>query len=187
MPAAFDIPDDPDRYAALMRHRLRRNIIGDAKSLELVEEAAKGFGVPMASIGIVGRTLVHLVAELGPTQHVRPRETSLIALSIASDTPLVVEDAANDPRFRDHPTVVRVRIGFFAAAPLIDRIGYRLGGFIILDAKPRAMPAADIALLRKFAARAMQRVELLSTIAELARSALTADTREQSARDVVEW
>lgn len=185
--SGHDHQDDAFRYAALMRHRLTRAVIGDLQTLELVEEASLLFQVPMASVSIVGRTQVHFVAELGTTRHVLPRETALTTAAIRSDAPLVVEDAARDPRFRDHPAVAAFGIGFFAAAPLIDRAGYRLGAFLILDRQPRPFPPEDVALLVRFAARAMRRIGVLSAVAELSRSALAADMHATAARDAVEW
>lgn len=179
--------NDTDRYAALMRHRLNRNVIGDAPSVALVQEAAEMFGVAIASIGIVGREKVHFVAEIGITRHVLPRESALTTHVIASDHPLILEDTDADPRFRDHPSVLLHGVKFYAGAPLIDRNGFRLGAFNLLDPRPRAMPPADIALLVRFAARAMHRIELLSTVAELARQPIAPADPEPPARDAVEW
>jgi GAF domain-containing protein len=164
--------DDATRYATLMSHRLTRRIIGDAKSVDLVYAAARRFGVPLASIGLVGRTQVHLVAETGAQQHVIPRGLSFSTHALGSDTPLVVEDTLADPAFAAHPTVIEKRIRFIAVAPLIDRGGQRLGAFCLLDHAPRAMTQEDIAELTRFAAAAMARIDFLSVVAELAHRAV---------------
>lgn len=168
----MDFLDDTTRYATLMSHRLTRRIIGDAKSVELVEAAARRFGVPLASIGLVGRTNVHLVAETGTQLHVVPRGLSFSTHALTSDEPLVVENALLDPRFARHPTVLDRHVSFIALAPLIERGGQRLGAFCLLDHHPRTMTQEDIATLVRFATAAMARIDFLSVVAELAHQAV---------------
>ena len=187
MPTSSHRLHDQLRYAALMNHRLTRHIIGDAKSVVLVAQAARWFGVPIASIGLVGREQVHLVAEIGTDLHVVPRDHAISPYAIQRDEPLVVEDTARDPVFAAHPLVLASAVRFLAAAPLIDRDGYRLGAFCLLGRESRAMPAADIAELVRFAARAMARIDFLSMIAELSREALPATPAVRRAREVMVW
>ncbi len=163
--------DDATRYATLMSHRLTRRIVGDAKSVELVEAAARRFDVPLASIGLVGRSNVHFVAETGTHLHVVPRGISFSTHALASDRPLVVEDTQLDPCFATHPTVLERGVRFIAVAPLIERGGQRLGGFCLLDRRPRTMTQEDIADLVRFAAAAMARIDFLSVVSELGHSA----------------
>lgn len=165
--------DDATRYATLMNHRLTRRIIGDARSVDLVDAAARRFDVPLSSIGLVGRTHVHLVAETGTQLHVIPRALSFSTHALASDAPVIVEDALADPRFATHPTVLDRHVRFIAVAPLIDQSRQRLGGFVLLDRAPRAMTQEDIADLVRFAALAMARIDFLSVVAELAHTAVS--------------
>jgi GAF domain-containing protein len=187
MPTPSHRLHDQMRYAALMNHRLTRHIIGDAKSVVLVAQAARHFAVPVACIGLVGREQVHLVAEIGISRHVVPRDLAISPYAILRDAPLVVEDTARDPMFAGHPLVAARGVRFLAAAPLIDREGYRLGAFCLLGREPRAMPAADIADLVRFAARAMARIDFLSMIAELSREAIPATPAVRRAREVMVW
>jgi GAF domain-containing protein len=162
--------DDSTRYATLMSHRLTRRIVGDAKSVELVQAAARRFTVPLASIGLVGRTNVHLVAETGSELHVVPRALSFSTHALASDAPVIVEDALRDRRFANHPTVIKRQLRFIAIAPLIEHSGQRLGGFCLLDHRPHTMSQEDIADLVRFASAAMARIDFLSVVSELAHS-----------------
>ena len=180
-------PTEQTRYAALMNHRLSRSVIGDAKSVTLVTEAAARFGVPLASIGLVGRDKVHLVAEVGTQYHVVPRESAFSTHAIARDAPLVIEDAAADPSFASHPVVVAGRVRFVAAAPLIDQDGYRLGAFCLLAPQPRRICASDIAELTRFAARAMARIDFLSMIAELSRAAVPVANAGRKPMEAMVW
>jgi GAF domain-containing protein len=171
MQLASEFTEDLARYAALMNHRLTPRIIGDVKSVELVEAAARRFGVPLASIGLIGRTKVHFVAEIGTGLHVLPRELAFSTHAIDRDSPIVVEDALLNPRFATHPTVVARHVRFFAAAPLVDRDRRCVGAFCIIDRKPRTMTAEAVAQLECFAARAMQRIDFLVVISDLSRCA----------------
>jgi GAF domain-containing protein len=187
MPFALDPPQDDPRYAALMNHRLTRSVIGDARSVELVEEAGRRFAVPMASIGIVGKTKLHFVAEIGTKLHVIPRADSFTEHALAGDGPLVVEDTALDERFAGHPTVVGRRVRFFAVAPLIDRDGHRLGGFSLLDRQPHRMTAEDVALLVRFAGRAMARIALLSVVSDVSRRAVLPEAAVKVGYEAMVW
>jgi two-component system, OmpR family, sensor histidine kinase VicK len=187
MTAAPPPDDDLLRYTALMNHRLTRSVIGDAKSVTLVTEAARRFGVPVASIGVVGREKVHLVAEVGTQFHIIPRAYAFSTLAIMQDAPLVIEDATRHPSLSSHPGIVARQLRFLAAAPLIDRHGYRLGGFCVMDRAPRTMSPQDIADLVRYAARAMARIDFLANIAELSRQALPYETAARRRRDLMVW
>jgi signal transduction protein with GAF and PtsI domain len=186
MTAAPTPDDDLLRYTALMSHRLTRNVIGDAKSVTLVTEAARRFGVPVASIGLVGREKVHLVAEVGTQFHVIPRAYALSTLAIMQDVPLVIEDASCHPSLASHPGIVSRQFRFVAAAPLIDRDGYRLGGFCLMDREARTLSARDLADLMRYACRAMARIDFLANIAELSRQALPGENTTRR-RDLMVW
>ncbi|MBT2882458.1 GAF domain-containing protein, partial [Streptomyces sp. McG6] len=57
--------------------------------------------------------------------------------------PFTVEDAAHDPRTRDHPGIGPMRIGAWAGYPLLGPEGEVLGSFCVVDESPRAWTEAD--------------------------------------------
>jgi GAF domain-containing protein len=123
----------------------------------------------------------------GPSQ--TSRELSFCAHAVLDDKLLVVEDAAQDPRFSDHPFVVGAPyIRFYAGAPLILPDDVRIGTLCVIDQHPRRLdPAQRFALQRLASAvvtalqgrAAVQRLKLLTAgdqsweVKELLQSALS--------------
>lgn len=168
MPAAPEPLNEVPRYSALMGYHLRRSVLGDLQADELVRRAAQRFRVPQSAIALVGASTVYFVAAHGVGFHTIPRDISFCAYAIHTPKLLVVPDAAIDPRFADNPLVLgRPHVRFYTGAPLIDRNGYCLGTFCIVDVKPRMLTADEADELVKLSEQAMQRVDFLSTISEL--------------------
>jgi GAF domain-containing protein len=150
-----------------MGHRLRRSALGDQKADQLVREAVEYFGVAEAGIGLVGKSAVYFVSEIGIGMHILPRAMSFSGFAIHGTEPLIVADATRDVRFADNPRVVgHPFVRFYAAAPLIDRDGYCLGSFCIADARPRTLAPNEVAHLLGLSKRAMGRIDFLSVISE---------------------
>jgi GAF domain-containing protein len=168
MPAAPKPPNEVPRYSALMGYHLRRSVLGDFEADQLVRRAVQQFHVPQAAIALVGSSAVYFVAEHGVGFHTIPRDISFCAYAIHTPQLLAVPDATNDPRFADNPLVLNhPHVRFYAGAPLIDRSGYCLGTFCIVDVTPRMLLPDEAIDLEKLSVQAMQRVDFLSTILEL--------------------
>lgn len=56
-------------------------------------------------------------------------------IGLAGD-PFIVDDAASDPRTRDHPSVGPMNIGAWAGFPLLAPGGEVLGSFCVIDDSP---------------------------------------------------
>jgi GAF domain-containing protein len=167
MPAAAKPLNEVPRYAALLGYHLRKNVLGDIGADELVRTATRHFGVPQSAIALVGASTVYFVAEHGVGFHTIPRDISFCAYAIHSPKLLVVSDATKDLRFADNPLVLsHPCVRFYAGAPLIDRDGYCLGTFCLVDTTPRLFAADEAAELTRLSERAMQRVDFLSTVSE---------------------
>ena len=168
MPAATKPVNEVPRYAALMGYHLRKSVLGDAGADELVHEAALRFDVPQSAIALVGASTVYFLATHGVSFHAISRDFSFCAHAIHTPKLLVIPNAPSDPRFADNPLVLgHAYVRFYAGAPLIDRHGYCLGTFCVVDTKPRSFEADKAAELTKLAERAMQRIDFLSTVSEL--------------------
>lgn len=81
----------------------------------------------------------------------RPVEESFCQLLIGSGERLVVSDAANDSRTRDHPSVRPMKIGAWAGYPIHAPTGHVLGSFCVIDDNPRDWTAAELGALATLA------------------------------------
>ncbi|MFD9175403.1 PP2C family protein-serine/threonine phosphatase [Streptomyces diastaticus] len=79
--------------------------------------------------------------------------------------PFMVEDAAHDPRTRDHPGIGPMRIGAWAGYPLLGPGGEVLGSFCVVDASPRPWTAEDRATLATLAGSASAEIHLRQSLA----------------------
>lgn len=120
---------------------------------ERVVRLAQGlFGVSKVAVALVDRDRVFHKAGVGMADREYPREAALSALSIEYPDLLVVEDARQDPRFRDNPYVTGPQqIRFFAGQPLHGQAGYRVGTLCLADSSPRTFSEDDARLLRDLA------------------------------------
>jgi len=170
MPPAPLPQNESERYIALMAYRAR-GLVADVNAIQLVRDAKAFFEMDQAVIALVGRTTVYFLAEAGAGFDSLPREHSFCTYAIHSQTPLIVEDTRLDPRFSDYPAVAGPPgLRFYAGAPLIDRHGYCLGTFCLVDRKPRSLQPAAIARLVDFSRRAMHLIELQQTVSALMHS-----------------
>ncbi len=99
-----------------------------------------------------------------------PRSESFCSWAILGDDVMVVPDAERDPRFADNPLVTGpTGIRFYAGAPLISPLGYKLGTICVVDIKPRPQGLAR------------EECRALADLAGLAMSALEARLVTQEA------
>ncbi len=167
MPPAPLPKNESERYIALMAYR-HRGLVADVRAVHLVKQAKAFFGSDQAVIALVGRTRVYFLAEAGAGFDSLPREHSFCGYAIHNKTPLVVEDTRRDIRFADNPFVTGPPfLRFYAGAPLVDRDGYCLGTFCLVDRQPRSLTSAAVGRLEAFSREAMQLIELQKTLSVL--------------------
>lgn len=123
----------------------------------LTRLAAELFQVPIVLISLIDERRQFFKSAIGIDFRETPRDTSFCAYSILRKEPLVILDAQENECFRSNPFVTREpNIRFYASAPLVGRDGMMLGGFSIIDAKPRAgFSEREIECLKQFAALAV--------------------------------
>lgn len=128
----------------------------------IVSLAADIFCVPMAYISLVGKDRQWFKSRIGIETTETERSISFCTHTIQSNEPLVVLDAAEDPRFADSPLVNGTPfIRFYAGAPLVTARGYRLGSLCIADVHPqKSFSEAQCKLLQDLAALAVEQLEL---------------------------
>jgi diguanylate cyclase (GGDEF)-like protein len=127
----------------------------------IVRLACAAFSTPVSVISIVESDRQWFKAREGIEITETPREYSFCAHAILNDDVMVVEDAADDARFRENPFVTAPDgIRFYAGAPLKTRSGQRLGTLCVIDHIPRRVGQRETRLLADLAAIVVDELEL---------------------------
>src|SRR5204863_6440370 len=114
----------------------------EADYVELVRLAAQVCRVPFAAIGLVDAQRTWFKAQVGFEAPALARDFSFCAHTAAGDELQVVEDAADDDRFRAYPMVAgEPHIRFYAGAPLITPEGQHIGALCVAGVEPRKLKA----------------------------------------------
>ena len=127
----------------------------------LTQLACELCGVETAIISLVDADRVWIKAATGTAvQQLLPRE-SFCSLVVRQAAPLVLEDARLDPRFADHPQVLRSDgYRFYAGVPLITHNGYAIGTLCLVSGQPRKLTDAQLGYLHTLAAQVIVVIEL---------------------------
>ena len=135
-----------------------------AAFISLVDEtrdfylSACGFGEPLASSReLSGPTFCHY--------------------AIRSTEPLVIDDTAADPAYREIPTVKSLGVAAYVGIPMVVG-GQVIGSFCSIDMKPRKWTTDDIETLVELAASAQREIELRAALK--AARALAAELEERA-------
>lgn len=110
---------------------------------EQMETITNGIGIPAE---LVGREL--------------PLDASLCRHVVASQEPVVVSDAADDPRTRDNAAVTRYGLRAYAGIALRRSDGSAIGSLCVADTRPRRWTKTDIRMLTSVAVAAASQVEI---------------------------
>jgi diguanylate cyclase (GGDEF)-like protein/PAS domain S-box-containing protein len=101
--------------------------------------AAQIFKVPICFVSLIGSEQQLFLGRHGVPEETCPREISICAHTLTGSTPLILDNALEDPRFRNNPLVTgQPGIRFYASAPLMaSSDGTNLGTLCIADRSPR--------------------------------------------------
>jgi serine phosphatase RsbU (regulator of sigma subunit) len=150
----------PDGRVAAVR-RLEGTAVGSPSLRRLAELVVRLLGASTARISLLGdaETVVS-GAGLAPglIGGQTPLDSSLAA--VVADAPLVVEDAAQDPRTAELPLVAQGRVGACLGLPLAGFDGGTVGALLVTDRRPRAWTDGDVALARQMADSVATELEL---------------------------
>ena len=144
-------PEEAHRIASLYATNLLGS--GPEEAFDRITRlTARLLMAPMAVISLVGKDTQWFKSRSGTDLQQTGRDISFCGHAILTDEPLVVPDAANDPRFSDNPLVVGpAGIRFYAGVQLhsVDRM--KLGTLCIMDRKPRTLSGEELEDLRELA------------------------------------
>ena len=147
-----EIPvDEAKRLAALYATNLFGT--GPEEAFDRITRmAAKLLDVPTALVSLVGSDVQWFKSRCGFAAQYTSRDVSFCGHAILSDAPLVVPDAAGDPRFADNPIVTGAPfIRFYAGVQLYSVERAKLGTLCIIDTRPREIGEAELAELHELA------------------------------------
>ena len=151
-PSSYPVPPNENQRLA---HLEQLGILHSAQEPPfdaLVAVACRMFGVPIALVSLIGKEEQSFKAACGLSFSKTKRELAFCNYPVATNEVLVVENAAEDVRFRKNPYVTgEPNIRFYAGAPICIEPGLVLGAFCIIDTKPRALSEVDKASLTEMA------------------------------------
>ncbi|MDR5826358.1 excisionase family DNA-binding protein [Caballeronia sp. LP006] len=152
------------RELARLQAVARTNLVNSPQQEEfdeIVALAANVAKVPIALITLLTAKEQWFKARYGLATQETPRDYAFCNYTIAQPDGLIVEDAAEDVRFRANPLVTGdMGIRFYAGASIIDYEGYALGALCVIDRAPRAFKAPQMAMLRTLAALVSDKINL---------------------------
>lgn len=135
----------------------------DERFNRLTRLAQRLFDTPIALLSLVDSDRQWFKSRIGLNIRETPREASFCTYAILGDDPLIVPDATEDDRFRDHPMVVNLpEIRFYAGCPVKAPDGSALGTLCVIDHEPRQVSEEDTSALKDLAGVLEQELRSLS-------------------------
>jgi len=156
------IPEnDPARVAALRRYQII-NSHRETAFDSICELACELFSCPISHISFLDEDTEHIKAEIGLNGMDKvSRGIGFCTIAILQPEIMLVEDTLNNDLFARHPYVTdKLRIRFYAAAPVVTPDGFVIGTMCLIDTKPRTMTEQEKQLLQKLARVVMEQTEL---------------------------
>ncbi len=167
-------PPPPSDEAARLAELRRYNILDtppDPAFDDLARLAAQLCAAPIALVSLVDEDRLWFKSGVGLTVGEMPRDHAFCAIAIRGREPLIVPDAADDPRFAANSLVRSAPpVRFYAGAPLITPAGQALGTLCIMDLKPRELSAGQRESILALARLVVTRLELGLAGAQLGES-----------------
>lgn len=157
---AFKADDEAGRLAALRRYDVLDSE-PETEFVDIVKLLGTMFAMPFAAINLLDECRNWPLAIEGALRVADARKDAFCNIAIQSLAPLVVENAALDPRFCDNvhvtgPAGVRAYLGM----PLTTPDGYNIGAICVWGTEPRRFSEADVEVLRNLAKVVMSQFEL---------------------------
>lgn len=152
-PDLLDPALEAARLEALRRYRLP-GAVPEPELAGLLRAAARATGVALATLNLLDDREQHQYVTVGFDGASCARPDSMCVVPLREGRPVLVEDAAADPRFAANPFVDGrlASVRAYASAPLRTPDGLALGTLCVFDTVPRAFSAEDRRVLEDLAA-----------------------------------
>jgi GAF domain-containing protein len=114
--------------------------------------AARVLQTPIAAVSLIDGDRQWFKSVCGLSISETPRDMAFCSYTILQRSPLVVEDALEDSRFKDNRLVTgEPYIRAYAGVPLVTEDGFALGSLCAIDTRPRHFTDDQIAALQDMA------------------------------------
>ncbi len=154
------LTDEAGRLASLRRYELL-DTPPEANFDKITQLVKTVLNVPIAAVSLIDADRQWFKSCIGLEVRETARDISFCTHTIKARHPLVVSDAAQDPKFAQNPLVLGPPfIASYAGAPLISPEGYVLGSLCAIDTVPRQFDDWQIDVLKSFAALVVDEFEL---------------------------
>ena len=142
---AAPLPDNEQARLQALKDYEVLDTGAEASFDSIVTLASQLCQAPIALVSLVDTERQWFKAREGLGAQETHRDLAFCAHAIHQPTPLIVENALEDPRFKDNPLVLgEPNIRFYAGAPLITPEGFALGTLCVIDTKPRTLTEHQI-------------------------------------------
>ncbi len=125
----------------------------------LASAAAQMLDAPCAAVTLVDRDSVRILAAHGVDIDRLDRPQSFCGECASTAKPLIVEDAASDPRFRSSPLVAEAGVGHYIGVPLIGSCATAIGTLCVFGPGKRSADPQSTGRLSTLAAAAVRAIE----------------------------
>jgi signal transduction histidine kinase len=159
--------NDEDRLRALASLDIL-DTIGEESYQAIVRLASLICGTEISCITLVDRDRQWFKASVNLGVHETPRDISFCGHAIVQNGPLVVEDAALDPRFHDNPLVTNAPfVRFYAGQRVLTPEGFAVGTVCVFGPEPRTLSPAQLDALGALATQTSALLELRLRVRDL--------------------
>lgn len=184
-PSSFysDILSSPARLEALRRTALMDSPVEEAFD-RLPRLAARLLGTPVALCTLFDAERHFFKSGWGmpeATSRQRPMALSFCQIAVIQGGPLIIPDASQDARFKDHPGIREFKIASYLGIPLITSEGHALGTFCVFDHQARVWSEEDLQAAKDLAAAVVTEIELRTLTHEAQRRAAEAQAAQAHA------
>jgi excisionase family DNA binding protein len=159
-PAFRTAPNEMERVKAVTRSGLLDTAHEEAFD-RIVRLTGHTLGTPIALITLLAHNRQWFKARWGIEGLETPRLWAFCNHTILQKGVFVVEDATEDPRFRDNPYVVgEPHVRFYAGVPITDYQGFPLGSLCVIDRVPRGIDQDSMQALTTLGELASDKINL---------------------------
>ncbi|UYZ57803.1 GAF domain-containing DNA-binding protein [Hymenobacter latericus] len=160
IPGVANMFGEEDRLEALRAYRIL-DTSPEEDFDALTRLAAYICGTPISLVSLIDSDRQWFKSSFGLGVSETPRAYSFCQYAMVSDGVYEVENAADDPLFRNNPLVTSdPNIRFYAGAPLVAPTGQPLGALCAIDTQPRHLTDEQRDALKTLAREVVSHLEL---------------------------